>query len=168
MPSPPVPRVPKRKWIAGLDTDLSLFAILPLSLLLPLGSWLLPRGSWLLALGSWLLALWLVALGCWLVARHRFLYTCTCCVYCIPVHVVHVVYTCVSIHFSQGGGSTKHIYLFPKQSFSCGWILTYSPNKASAAEGFLLVFYRIALFVYDFPSSSGHLGYLRVPKPSCQ
>ena len=38
--------------------------------------------------------------------------------------------------------------------------LQFSPNKALAAEGFLLAFYRIALLFQDFPSSSGELGYL--------
>ena len=34
--------------------------------------------------------------------------------------------------------------------------------------GFLPAFYRITFVPQDFPSPPGYLGYLRVPKPSCQ
>ena len=44
----------------------------------------------------------------------------------------------------------------------------YSPNKASAAEGFLLSLYTIAFVDQDLPSPPVYLGYLRVPKPNCQ
>ena len=73
---------------------------------------------------------------------------------------------------------------FPKQSLGCGGVLTYSPNKGGATEvgfllipqtkggttegGFLLIFYRSTFVHQDFPSPPGYLGYLRVPKPSCQ
>ena len=46
-------------------------------------------------------------------------------------------------------------YLFPKQ-------------KEARLRGFLLIFYRSTFVHQDFPSPLGYLGYLRVPKPSCQ
>ncbi len=46
-----------------------------------------------------------------------------------------------------------YIYILPKQSFSCGGVLTYSPNKALAAEGFLFIFNRIDPADQDFRPS---------------
>ncbi len=48
----------------------------------------------------------------------------------------------------------------------CIW--KYSPNKALAEVGFLLTLYSSTFVGQVFPSPPGYLGYLRVPKPSCQ